>query len=414
MDGIVETDVALLRRYFANGDAGAMAELVRRHAGVVFGAARRITGNREDAEDIAQGCFLELLRSGGKIAGAGDAASPSAAGWLHCAAVHRALDAIRNDRTRRRHEREAARLRADAAQTAQWWEQIAPQVDAAIEQLPAELREPLILHYLQGRSQAEVAQLTGVSQPTVSRRLEDAVGQLRRKLGQASMLSVAGAGLGPLLMQHALTEPPASLTTSLGKMAVAGVGACGMTMPAAATGAWNLSWIVKSAIALAILIAAGTIWMAVIAGLRQSTGSSAAPAGPAHLTTIRPVPSEEEKDLLNATLKLSVHDPVRCAGWWRDHLGFVIEKQDEGTALLRRDECRVEMHRGAAAAGGLHFATADREDVDDLYAEFLGRQVVIAVKPHIAGPGPGTYQMTVRDEEGHELTFLYSLERSKP
>src|SRR4051812_15741759 len=121
MDATTQSDMALLRRYASVGDAAAVAELIRRYAGMVFGVAQRITRDPHDAEDVAQSCFLELLRRAGELpaaAGGGEASSAiaesdgsetsggaagSAAGWIHTTAVHRALDVLRNKATRRRH-----------------------------------------------------------------------------------------------------------------------------------------------------------------------------------------------------------------------------------------------------------------------------------------------------------------------
>src|SRR5438874_110812 len=149
---LVGTDLELLERYCAAGEPSAMGELVRRHGGMVFGVAERITRNRDDAEDVAQSCFLELIRNAAKIRDTAEdrATAGSAAGWLHSAAVHRALDALRNNKTRKRHEREAARRRFEADATAAWWQGLSPLVDEAIAKLAPELREALVLHYLQG------------------------------------------------------------------------------------------------------------------------------------------------------------------------------------------------------------------------------------------------------------------------
>src|SRR5437763_1985077 len=174
------SDTAWLQKYQSAADPASMGELIRRHAGMVFGVARRITGNAHDAEDVAQSCFLELIRNADGICQKRDEpeGGQSAAGWLHGTAMHRAMDLMRNQATRRRHETEAARTRLQADATAQWWEQIAPSVDQAINALPATLKEPIILHFLQGHIQQEVAALLGLSQPTVSRRLEQAVAEL--------------------------------------------------------------------------------------------------------------------------------------------------------------------------------------------------------------------------------------------
>lgn len=59
----MEDDFVLLKRYAHEGDAEALAELVRRHSGLVYATALRVTRNEHDAEDVAQTCFLELARN---------------------------------------------------------------------------------------------------------------------------------------------------------------------------------------------------------------------------------------------------------------------------------------------------------------------------------------------------------------
>lgn len=46
-----------------NGDESAYATLVTKHKSLVFSIALRILNNREDAEEIAQDCFLKAYRS---------------------------------------------------------------------------------------------------------------------------------------------------------------------------------------------------------------------------------------------------------------------------------------------------------------------------------------------------------------
>ena len=46
-----------------NGNQGAYAELVRRHQRFVFTLALRFTRSREDAEEVAQDCFVKAYRS---------------------------------------------------------------------------------------------------------------------------------------------------------------------------------------------------------------------------------------------------------------------------------------------------------------------------------------------------------------
>ena len=90
-----------------------------------------------------------------------------------------------------------------------------PHIDAALAQLPIEQREAVMLRYLENRSQADIALLLHISQPTVSRRLEEGIAALRRRLGPQACFAL------PMLV----VVPPPSLLASVGKMGLAGIGA---------------------------------------------------------------------------------------------------------------------------------------------------------------------------------------------
>jgi len=55
-----ESETALLEQYSRTQDAVAFRELVEQHQDMVFAACHRVLGNRSDAEDAAQNCFLKL------------------------------------------------------------------------------------------------------------------------------------------------------------------------------------------------------------------------------------------------------------------------------------------------------------------------------------------------------------------
>jgi RNA polymerase sigma factor (sigma-70 family) len=220
-------DAALLERYARIGDAEAFAELVRRYAGMVYGTCHRVTASAQEAEDITQECFLELARKAGTI-------RSSLPGWLHTVARRRSVDAIRKDVARRRTEQEATAARNSATPDPNWAD-IAPLVDEALEKLSSRLREPVILHYLQGLTQAEVAARLGVSQPTVSRDLERAVTQLRAQLKKAGVVMTIGA-LAVLLTENGASAVPVQVAVGLGKIAISGIGAGVGTSAAASSG----------------------------------------------------------------------------------------------------------------------------------------------------------------------------------
>lgn len=209
------SDKALLRRYAGNRDAEAFAELVRRYAGLVYAICLRITGSAHDAEDIAQECFMQLAQNAATI-------RSSLAGWLHAVAASRSNDAVRRAVARRLREGTAPDRDRDA--TGPTWSDIAPHVDQALEGLTEELSTPLVLHYLLGRTQRDVARELGVNQSAVSRRLKSGIAELRERLEKVGVV-VPVALLAILLGENAgAAVVPATLTAALGKMALAGVG----------------------------------------------------------------------------------------------------------------------------------------------------------------------------------------------
>jgi hypothetical protein len=67
-------DAILLRRFVATCDEGAFAELVRRRLDGVYSAAlRRVGGDAQLAEDVAQQVFVALARKPGAVADTGAA-----------------------------------------------------------------------------------------------------------------------------------------------------------------------------------------------------------------------------------------------------------------------------------------------------------------------------------------------------
>ncbi len=239
-------DATLLLRYATSRDAEAFAELVHRHAGLVFGVCRRICGNTADAEEVAQDCFLQLARHADRI-------RSSLPSWLHAVAVHAAVRASQVRRGRRS-EILDAELPADPADGGEAWRELIPHIDAALALLPVGQREALVLRYLEDRPQEDIAQIMGISQPTVSRRLHDGIAALRRHLGPMT------ADALPSL----LVLPPASLIADLGRMGMAGVHAPAAGVASGGAAGWIGDALLKFGAALAVL-AAGlltrTYWM---------------------------------------------------------------------------------------------------------------------------------------------------------
>jgi RNA polymerase sigma factor (sigma-70 family) len=221
-----ENDFALLDRFANHGDEEAFAEIVRRYAGVVYATSYRVVQDRGRAEDVAQEVFFKLLRRPQSV-------SQSLGGWLHQCATRLALDDVRSETARRKREANRRIELPDEDTQAQTWAELSPHVDEALATLPEELRELLVSHFLQGKSQNAIAVETRTSPATISRRMRDAVTALRAELRRSGVV-VAPALLVGLFKMNAPSQAalvPQSLLTELGKMAIVGKPAAALSSP---------------------------------------------------------------------------------------------------------------------------------------------------------------------------------------
>ncbi len=246
----------LLARYAKTRDAEAFRSLVEKHSDMVFAACKRIVGNAADAEDIAQDCFILLSRHAAMPATrrAGKLRAP-VAGWLHQVAVRISINFLRDKRVRRSHESRAMLQRLTEEKPL---DEVKSAADEAIAVLPERFRTPIILHYLEGRKQEEIAAELGINQSTVSKRLNRGVALLRKHLRGAGFAAPAAAAL--LLTMKAAEASPPSLISSLGKLALSGV-ATSTKVAAANVGVIGGMSVMKigavTAVAASVIIAGG-------------------------------------------------------------------------------------------------------------------------------------------------------------
>jgi RNA polymerase sigma-70 factor (ECF subfamily) len=204
-----EDDLQLLRRWADRGDAEAFGRIVQQYAGCVYATCLRILGDSGRAQDASQETFFRLMRSPNQV-------TQNLGGWLHRTATHLALDILRSETSRRHREIVYADENKHEAST---WAELSPCVDQAMTELPEELRTLLVEHYLMGRSQVELAERTGLSAATISRRVHQGLDELRERLKLKGVYALP-AVLAGLLCHVAARQAPASLTTQLGKMAL--------------------------------------------------------------------------------------------------------------------------------------------------------------------------------------------------
>ena len=160
---IVDSDAALLARYAAERDEAAFADLVHRHGPMVLGVCRRVLRGT-DAEDAFQATFLVLARR------AADITRPEKlAAWLYGVAYRTAIKARTIMARRPASELPVEQASAPAAEMDEW----RAILDEELSRLPERFRLPVLLCYLQGRTNAEAAQLLGIGLRTLQRKLKD-------------------------------------------------------------------------------------------------------------------------------------------------------------------------------------------------------------------------------------------------
>jgi RNA polymerase sigma-70 factor (ECF subfamily) len=132
------------------------------------------------AEDAAQLTFQTLARKAHTIR-----RGRCVAAWLHRVAYRQALRQRRL--AHRRRERLGLGVDRAATTDADCWRRIERRyelelLDQELARLPANYRQPLVLHYLLGRSRKETAETLGLDESTVKGRLQRGRNQLRRRL----------------------------------------------------------------------------------------------------------------------------------------------------------------------------------------------------------------------------------------
>src|SRR5579862_4690241 len=188
-----QTDGQLLERYAIHREQAAFTALVRRHGPMVFGLCRRVLRDHHEAEDAFQATFLVLVRKAASL----DRRRPLG-NWLYTIAYHAALKTRSGVARRLQREIQVARTdciepRDEAASS-----EVRALLDAEMNRLPEKYRAPLVLCYLQGRTNEEAALELGWPSGTVKGRLARARNLLRDRLtrrGLALSLALLGTAL---------------------------------------------------------------------------------------------------------------------------------------------------------------------------------------------------------------------------
>jgi RNA polymerase sigma-70 factor (ECF subfamily) len=156
------------------GDPESLGELYASYGTLVFRTARRLTGNRADAEDVTQEVFVGLRATAGGFVGT----SEQFPGWIRRVAVRASLMRMRSGRRRR--EVDVDEVAALVSRSDDMLARLT--IETALSRLTAEHRTVFLLKEVEGYDHAEIAELVGITVSNSEVRLHRARRQLRELL----------------------------------------------------------------------------------------------------------------------------------------------------------------------------------------------------------------------------------------
>ncbi len=177
------SDAQLVARSLAQ-DQAAFGNLIDRHASAIVNLSYRMVGNRAEAEDLAQETFLAAYRALSTFR-----ADSKFSTWLYRIATNKCKDWLRVKRPGQ------GQYDLDADESLDLYvtedrtpevllsrQQVAQELDQAIQRLPPLYREAFVLKHVEGLSYEEMEDILGVSGDTLKMRVYKGRVQLSREL----------------------------------------------------------------------------------------------------------------------------------------------------------------------------------------------------------------------------------------
>jgi RNA polymerase sigma-70 factor, ECF subfamily len=163
------------------GDRTAFKELIELHQQPLHYFISKMVGNSHAADDLSQEVWFEVFRSISRLAKPG--AFPA---WLYRIARHRVLRSLRQRRPPPA-SLEGLDLPDEIEAEDVFSAADAERVHIALDQVPPEHREVLLLRFIQDMTYDDIARVTGCQLGTVRSRLHYAKRALRRVLERTAV-----------------------------------------------------------------------------------------------------------------------------------------------------------------------------------------------------------------------------------
>jgi RNA polymerase sigma-70 factor (ECF subfamily) len=184
---------ALLVRRLRERDERAFRELITDYGDQIYNLLYRMTGNKDEAQDVAQEVFITVFKSIDQFRGEAKLST-----WLYRVAANHCKNRIkylarRHDKARSDYDETAERISGGGAAAVGAGHVSRPdddlasreterQVQAAIAELEEDHRLVVVLRDIEELSYEEIVQITGLPEGTVKSRLHRARLALKEKL----------------------------------------------------------------------------------------------------------------------------------------------------------------------------------------------------------------------------------------
>lgn len=190
----MKTEADELVERIIRGEQVAAVDLIDLFYERIYAFLRRLCFNEADAADLTQRTFARVWQALPTFNGRSSVGS-----WIHSIAYHTYVDWRRAERPV---EGRSPEWWAECACSSPGPDEVVSRNDlsattyAAVDQLSAELRDTIHLHYYQELTIQETADAMGVATSTVKYRVRQALGELQLKIASAKTTNLRPTGFG--------------------------------------------------------------------------------------------------------------------------------------------------------------------------------------------------------------------------
>jgi len=167
----------LLLWRFKNGNENALCRVYEKYRTCLLKLASALSNDRDLAEDVVQDVFVSFAQSAKRLRVGGNLRA-----YLATSVANRVRNGFRDDRSKQHVSLDSADAIASKARTPQQWATYSEsmrKVNDALEQIPYEQREVVLLHVHGGLKFKAISRLQNVSINTVQSRYRYAVEKLK-------------------------------------------------------------------------------------------------------------------------------------------------------------------------------------------------------------------------------------------